>query len=297
MKIFKSSLLALFAIAGVAMTSCSDDDKYVPGPENEGAYFGETASVYEIDVDETSFPLTIKRTSASTDATVTISVVDESGLFSIPTSATFNGSEMETTINVVYDAAKMTPGVYYPVALTVTPSAEYGMGYTTYDFSIYKSPWVALGNCTYTDAIISELYGAPTVSYEVPIEENFVTPGVYRLVNPYGEYYPYNDPGDWDDSKNYYMVIDASNPERVLLERSTTGCDWGDGALSVWSMAGYYLQNGNSADAVAKAGFYGTLEDGVISWTKAGSLVAIDGGGMSQVNRSGEAKVVLPAAE
>lgn len=93
------------------------------------------------------------------------------------------------------------------------------------------------------------------------------------------------------------MVIDASNPERVLLERSTTGCDWGDGALSVWSMAGYYLQNGNSADAVAKAGFYGTLEDGVISWTKAGSLVAIDGGGMSQVNRSGEAKVVLPAAE
>ncbi|MDE5572896.1 MAG: hypothetical protein K2I94_03980 [Muribaculaceae bacterium] len=292
MKIFKLSLLALLSIVGVAMTSCSDDNNYAVGEPSEGAFFGETASTIEFDINKTSFPVIVSRTSAQSDATVSIAAEDNSGLFSVPSTATFNGSDLTTTIQVSYDPTKVEQDVNYSITLTVSPATEYG--YSTYSFkAVSPSPWTTLGLCTFTDDMVAGLNGAPAITYKVAIQENDLTPGLYRLVNPYGKSYPYNEPGDYDTSKDYYMTIDATNPERVILERSNTGCDWGYGEMSVWSMAGYYLAKGESADDIADAGLFGVMENGVITWAPK-SLIAIDDDGMAPVNASGTTRIIMP---
>ncbi|MDE6074660.1 MAG: hypothetical protein K2F80_08700, partial [Muribaculaceae bacterium] len=253
MKIFKSSLLALLAVAAAAMTSCSDDNNYTAGVESDGAYFGESASKIEFSIDETSFPVTVSRTSAQVDATVSITAVDESGLFTVPTSATFNGNELTTTINISYNPDDIEQDVNYPITLSVSPSTEYG--YATYSFTaVSPSPWTSIGKCTYTDDFISTFYNVPNTPYQVEIQQNDLTPGLYRLVNPYGKGYPYNEPGDYDTSSDYYMVIDATNPDRVVVERFLSGMDWGEGEFMMWSFAGYYLNRGMSPDDVDAKG-------------------------------------------
>lgn len=296
MKIFKSSLLALLAVAGAAMTSCSDDNNYTAGVESDGAYFGESASKIEFSIDETSFPVTVSRTSAQVDATVSITAVDESGLFTVPTSATFNGNELTTTINISYNPDDIEQDVNYPITLSVSPSTEYG--YATYSFTaVSPSPWTSIGKCTYTDDFISTFYNVPNTPYQVEIQQNDLTPGLYRLVNPYGKGYPYNEPGDYDTSSDYYMVIDATNPDRVVVERFLSGMDWGEGEFMMWSFAGYYLNRGMSPDDVDAKGYYGTLENGIITWPKGTLLVGLPGDNgysLAPANNNGAARIVMP---
>ena len=296
MKIFKSSLLALLAVAGAAMTSCSDDNNNTAGVESDGAYFGESASKIEFSIDETSFPVTVSRTSAQVDATVSITAVDESGLFTVPTSATFNGNELTTTINISYNPDDVEQDVNYPITLSVSPSTEYG--YATYSFTaVSPSPWTSIGKCTYTDDFISTFYNVPNTPYQVEIQQNDLTPGLYRLVNPYGKGYPYNEPGDYDTSSDYYMVIDATNPDRVVVERFLSGMDWGEGEFMMWSFAGYYLNRGMSPDDVDAKGYYGTLENGIITWPKGTLMVGLPGDNgysLYPANNNGAARIVMP---
>lgn len=296
MKIFKSSLLALLAITGAAMTSCSDDNNYTAGLPSDGAYFGESASKVEFSLDNTSFPVTVSRTSAQADATVSIASVDESGLFTIPTSVTFSGNELSATINIGYDPEKVEQDVNYSITLTVTPATEYGI--STYSFTaVSPSPWTSLGKCTYTDDFITTFYNVQNMTYEVEIQENDLTPGLYRLVNPYGKLYPYNDPGDYDTSKDYYMTIDATDPDRVVLNRFLSGMDWGDGEFMMYSFAGYYLNAGKTPEEVDASGYFGTLENGVITWPKGTLMIGIPNGNsysLYPANNKGAARIVMP---
>lgn len=296
MKIFKSSLLALLAITGAAMTSCSDDNNYTAGLPSDGAYFGESASKVEFSLEENSFPVIVSRTSAQADATVSITAVDESGLFTVPTSVTFNGNELSATLNISYDPATIEQDVNYPITLSVSPATEYGI--SNYSFTaVSPSPWTSLGKCTYTDDFITTFYNVPNETYEVEIQQNDITPGLYRLVNPYGKLYPYNEPGDYDDSKDYYMIIDATNPDRVVLNRFLSGMDWGEGEFMMWSFAGYYLNNGKTPEEVDEAGYYGTLENGVITWPKGTLMAGIPGDkgySLYAANNNGAARIVMP---
>lgn len=153
--------------------------------------------------------------------------------------------------------------------------------------------WNTLGLAQYTDDIIAPLYSADCISYEIEIQESASRPGVYRLVNPYGENYPYNEPGDWDASKNYYLEINAQDPEGVYIELQDLGIDWGDGMFSAYSLAGMYLDNGESLEDVKAAGLCGTLVDGIITFPEK-SLIAVLGGDMYYANNNSSFKVVFP---
>lgn len=292
MKLLKTSLVAILALAAGALTSCSDDDKYIPGAQSEGAFFPETPASVQFDIDKTSFTVEIARTSANADASVSITALDESGLFSVPSSVTFSGNELTAEITISYDPSAITQDESYPITLTLSPATEYGT--ETYSFNaISPAPWKSLGKCTYTDGIISEQYGAESPTYMVEIQENELTAGLYRLVNAYGAAYPYNEPGDFDASKNYYVVINATNPERVYIEQSPTGCNWGNGEMTVWSMAGYYMSKGKTPDEVAAGGLFGTLENGVITFPKESLLCGFPDG-LYPANNSGKTRIVMP---
>jgi len=167
----------------------------------------------------------------------------------------------------------------------------------------YVSPnlwWRSIGMGTYTEDIICSLFGVEDVTYEVEVEENMTTPGLFRLKNPYGAAFPYNEPGDWDASRDYYLEIHAEDPTAVYIEEQELGLDWNYGMFRIISYAAYYMQVGYDKEIIKANDFFGTLTDGVITFPKANSfLVAMpsiqDGDWSYSGNRNGGFRLVLPA--
>lgn len=127
------------------------------------------------------------------------------------------------------------------------------------------SPWQSLGIGLYTDDFFPSLYNVDPTTWEVEIEENTETPGLYRMIYPYGESFPYNDPGDWDTSSMYNIEIHAEDPEGVYIPLQNIGVDWGKGMFAIASWGGYCLATGDSFDELKAEGYLGTLVDGVIT--------------------------------
>lgn len=167
------------------------------------------------------------------------------------------------------------------------------------EYKTAKIPEVfkSLGKATYTDDFVTTIFNAPNFEYEVEIEESVDNPGKYRLVNPYGEAYPGNDPGDWDDSRNYYLTIHAENPDCVYIEAQKLGFDWGYGMFAAYSLAGNMIDAGKTTAEVIASGSAGTLKDGVITFPTKSLLVSManfQNGGWLYANTNGAFKVVLP---
>lgn len=190
-------------------------------------------------------------------------------------------------------------GPYTVVAVSFDKAGEaMSANYLTFEFAPagQPSPWESLGTATYREDIVANLFeGAENIVYEVEIQQNTETPGLYRLVNPYAPAMGYyGQVATYDDSKNYYMVIDATDPTKVDLELSEIGMDVGAGMISVWSMAQYMLANGKSEEDVAA--LYGKLEDGVITFPGQ-ALVTVMGGKLYYGNSNGKFAVALPGVE
>lgn len=174
---------------------------------------------------------------------------------------------------------------------TVTATAE---------FTTEKNPEVfkSLGMGLYTDDIVGPMFGAPCVTYEVEIQESEENPGKYRLVNPYGEAYPHNEPGDWDDSQDYYLTIHAENPDQVYFDMQPLGLDWGMGMMYAYSYAAYLMDQGKTVEEVVAAQQFGTLKDGVITFPVKSLFFYMPdySNSLYYANTTGEFKVVLPGA-
>ncbi len=303
MKLFKSSILAIFAlVAGASFTSCSDDNNIVDAPDT-GLYIMSQGSQINIPDDGSDVVLTIARHSVEDESSVAVSVSDEKGIFTGPATVEFEGDALTTTYHISYDNSKIEEDVKYNIEVKLDPTQASHYGVYDYNVALVRlSPWTSLGKAIYTDDIIASVYtSAGNETYEVEIQENDKTPGLYRLVNPYGKAYPLNEPGDYDDTKDYYFVIDASNPDRVNVTMTHTGLDWGIGEIMFQSRAQFYMDNGNSADAVYKAGWFGKLENGIITFPVKGFVIGAGDGEYAYPywygNANGAFKVVLPGTD
>jgi len=194
-------------------------------------------------------------------------------------------------------------GPYTVVAVSFDKAGEaMDANYLTFEFAPagQPSPWESLGMATYREDFVAGLFELENVVYEVEIQENTETPGLYRLVNPYGAAFPYNEDGDYDASKNYYVVIDAQDPAAVTIQNTNVGMNWGYGEFSVWSLADYNLTQGATKEQVAEAGMFGTLENGVITFpvkTLLVSMAEYKDGAIMYANTNGKFAVALPGVE
>lgn len=190
---------------------------------------------------------------------------------------------------------KLTENTDYTVVVWATNGTKASYAVASYSTAKIPEQFKSLGIGQYTEDIVTGLFGLEPITYEVEILESEENPGKYRLVNPYGEVFPYNEPGDWDDSQDWPIDIYASNPDRVYFPEQELGIDWGVGAMTIQSAAYYYMSVGNSADDVAAAGFFGTLKNGIITMPTRGILVGAMGD-LYYGNTNGAFKVVLPSA-
>lgn len=102
--------------------------------------------------------------------------------------------------------------------------------------------WESMGYVAYTDGYICSAYPSCIPEpYYVEVQAHKSVDGYYRLVNPYGEAFPYNEPGDYDANSNSYLVVNACDPEYVYIEESESTTDWGQGAFAFSSQVQNYL--------------------------------------------------------
>ncbi len=138
--------------------------------------------------------------------------------------------------------------------------------------------WTSLGYCLYGEDLLgSALYstkdGDLCCEYYVEVQTSDETPGLYRLVNPYSpDVYPLatEELYSYDIDNNYYMEINATDPEAVYIEYQDTGMSWGSffGRFYVYCMAlwCYEVYGGYSWAQLKEEGYFGTLTDGVITF-------------------------------
>lgn len=157
-------------------------------------------------------------------------------------------------------------GTYTIVALSYGMGKDWNYGVKEVEFKLVD-PWEAMGYILYTDNVLTTWWGGEPIQYYVPIEKNNEVDGLFRLVDVYTKYHPWNEGTEYDPTQTYYSVVDATDPDTVLIPVSSTGCDWGYGIMSFGSLGAYYLDVYTRDVIIAQVGdIFGKYKDGVISF-------------------------------
>lgn len=178
----------------------------------------------------------------------------------------------DTQVRIPFDDAN-APGKYSVVvvgyhngAASSTASATFNwQGLTPVD---PDEGWTSLGFVRYTDGYVCAAYLVPNgTTYYVQLQESQKKKGYYRLVDPYGEAYPYNDDGDYDPTMPSYLLINGTDPDFIYIELSPQSFNWGRGELECYSYSSYFMEvQGYPIEEVKAAGYGGWIEDGIMTF-------------------------------
>lgn len=300
MKFDKILAISMAATMCVAFTACDDDDDdYVAASPEQGvkAYFlPENQKSITLLNEVSSFNVKLSRTESASALSVPVSFsASKEGVFSCPSAVDFAAGSSDASLTIAYDGTKLDFDEPVNITINLDEASSSIYGIASYSCTaMIPAPWVSIGMATVVDDYITGFFGVENVAWQVELEANQVTPGYYRLVNPYGAGYPYNEPGDFDVSQDYYLEIHAEDPDKVWIPTTTYGMNWGYGDFIFGSLAGYYLAKGDEESA---AEYYGTLQDGIISFPVDALLIGMsdyNDGGLYTCNGAGAFKVVFP---
>ena len=284
MKTLKNIFYFLAAASLVGFTSCSDDPE-TTSLKGDQVFFGtDLSSTIQLEENSSSITIPILRLNADNAASYPIFTSDESGLFTLPTSADFAAGENTANLVITYNYAELTQDKEYPCTLTIGDSentSPYGL--SKYEFTLVApAPWTSLGKGTLTDDVITGAFNVENQVFEVEIQQSDKEPGMYRLVDPYINNKYSLSAGEGGSSSNYscYLVIDATDPEAVTIAKQNMG-----------------ILSTDLGDFQMESTAPGTLDNGIITFPKGGIELSFTGYQSAfQANKSGLFKVVLPGA-
>lgn len=301
MKTFNKISAALLALPLMAsFTACEEEANYIAANPEQGAkVFFATSNPANVSLAHetgSTFDVLLSRSEAAEAVSVPVTITcSKPEVFSFPAQASFAAGSAEAAITFSYDGLQLDYEEKVDFNLSIDEAFQSLYGISNLSFSaMIPAPWVSAGMATYVDDFVTAMFGVDNVKYEVEIQANQVVPGLYRLVNPYGEAYPYNEPGDYDESQDYYLEIHAEDPDKVWIPVTEQGVDWTYGNFLIGSLAGYYLDKGKPEEAEE---YYGKLEDGVITFPANSLLFGMadyNDGGLYTANGSGAFVVAMP---
>ena len=233
--LFKYTFVALAGLMGMVFSACTNDYTYDPATvSGSQVYFSDQLpTIQEISTKASSFEVEVLRVDTKDAISVPLTVnKPDNSIFTIPSSVSFAAGQASAIIPVSYDPTKVEYGNYEDITLSIADAnmaTIYGL--SSYSFKAGATAWVDYGTALYREDLITTFFGVDNIVYEVPIQKNVVEEGYYRLVNPYGKYYAYNDPGDFDETTDSYLTINATDPNWVYVEDSPTTTNWGYGVF------------------------------------------------------------------
>ena len=182
--------MALLSVMALTLGSCTEEYEYSAAKvEGQQVYFSNAlGSTLNLSNTESSYALTLNRVDTSSELTVNLTLSDESGIYSIPSSVTFAQGDSAVQFNLSYDPTKLEYDVFNDVTIAIA-DADYTTPYgnSSYTFSAgMPSPYVLLGTGTFADNNLG-LSGYA----EVEIYQNQNNPNEIRVMHPYDDYVEY----------------------------------------------------------------------------------------------------------
>lgn len=171
--------------------------------------------------------------------------------------------------------------------------------------AIQKSPakaesrWESIGTGMMTDDITAGFIQVSTTTYEVTVMEDKSTPGMYRIMDPWK-----NNPNYATLAANltvglgdeYYITIDATDPDYVRVLRSPMGLSDQDGDAQLIGLTECVGMVPNLTQEMADKNA-GKLENGNITFPVEESLCFVQGQNLYETNYFGKFALALPGAE
>lgn len=212
-KTITKALLAIMAFAGLA--SCSSDDYEMAGkPSNAQVYFSnESDADFLLAENQNSVQVEVKRVKTEGAQTVNVSATDESGLFNVPSSVSFEDGKNTAMLTINFNFSDLTPDVSYPVTLKLQDETTvYGDAETT--VNIKYAPW------SQWESITAEDEDLPTYTYVQMVSGTYQQEVLYResMLDPTKAqlqlldwFYGVNLIVDWNKATNELFVAPQFN--------------------------------------------------------------------------------------
>lgn len=310
-KIFRYAKIAVAALVTVVMAACTSDYEYDTPEALKGAqvYFSNTLpSKIEVNKESGNFDVTLSRQNTEGELTVPLMfTADEGNIYTVPSTVTFADGEATANIHITFNPDDLVYGNYVGGTISFDAdnfSTPYGA--TSYQFKAGASAYedVEGGKGKFRDGLISALYGIEVLEYDVQIQKDAHTPGIYRVVAPYGQK-GWSGANPWytafdENESNTDMIIDATDPDFVYIKGTfNTGVtlNSSDGVLSAISYVQYLLDKGNSLDLIKSKmpELFGTFKDGVFTFPAKSILLYFGSGGdLYYGNTDGMLRVAMP---
>ena len=299
--------MASVAVAAL-FASCSEEGRWEPyDTTSEATYsFEQKACNFVLTPVDTVEQVVVKvfRSNTNGNKTLPLNVTLNNDVMTYDTALVVfeNGkADAEFVINV--DFANIAIGAKYTANIAfAVDSVNYfehnasitGNSSTTVSLQVEYN-WKPVGKAAYTEDMITAFFGADNLTYEVEVEQTVENPSIIRIKNAYGAVYPYNEPGDYDAKKDYYIIFNCEDPEGVYIDGwCDTGLNWGYGMFSVTSYGYYMMANGYPFEQVKAAGLMGTIDENyVITFPVKGLVVTMPDAGTTYGNTNGAFKLDL----
>jgi hypothetical protein len=257
------TILGLFAFA-LLLSACAQEDGALYENPDGATKVSLASTRYIADLvpeDGTEIKLAVQRTDANGAFDARFSFKTNSSLFTMAdTVAHFTNGETTTYLTVTHAGSEQM-GVVDTYTLSVSLAADAADllspgGNSTQTLTIRRRLTWETGIGTWKDGIISSIFsGVPALTYPVSVQQAEEAPGLYRMVNPYGfEVYEFTESGDVV-SNPCYVLIDATNPNEVFIDRTGIGIDYGYGEISIVSAA-YATHSGKTITFPVQALFF-----------------------------------------
>ena len=202
------SILALGALA-LTFNACTDEPEWEPSPaQTEGimAYIDiDTPTSYTyLPNDEQAFEITFGR-QVSTEAATVHLTTEGDDVFTVPSTVDFAAGESEKTIKVTFD---IPTGSSASIRIALGEGESYLYGISEQTFEVTRDyTWEDAGAAVYSDAAI---YGG---TYEVEIQSAKEQPGLYRIVDVFGD--GYNMQFELDENYNAVSLLPVGSYSTV----------------------------------------------------------------------------------
>lgn len=324
MKTIKKLILITAAFALPFALSCNKEKEYEKGaPENDNpyaVYFDVPASTdFSLAPDEeTVVEFTVKRKDVNGEITVPYTLESENAdVFELSDLVFEDGAE-EATIEIRFPDAEI--GKKYAATLIID-DPEYTHIYSSdpvaMNFSVIRINWLPLGTGTWTDALWSDVFGAPITDLpcEIDVREDLLfyneTTKAYEYNNSQSKYIfrvksPYTAKVlfDWfgeegetledyeELAEEAYILVDATDPKKVWIDYQYAGAiAFQYGYVSIATMTVEVSKNWTDDN-------YGNLKDGIITFPVANSIYfELSAYGGLKANSTGKFKIMLPGAK
>lgn len=270
--------MAAFAATALLLPACNVDNvnaTYTDYSNSEVTFSQSVIVATELSADATSFAIELSRNNAKDAVTVSIDNSKVPAEFNCPNSVSFAAGEYKAEL--LLNIANLAVGTKVAGTLAIlTPEAVNAnvAKAITVNFTLAKAyTWETYGICKYTDDLVPTIFGVPEiVTYDVEVDKA-VGFNVFKIYEPYGAQYPYNEPGDF--TPGAVWIINATDSNNVNYDMTYLGMDWGYGEFYTYSTQP------------------GTYSNGVITFPVGGVVVGMDGYGEWDANGNGMFKLDL----